>query len=193
MKFKLQPRQLATSGLLAIAAALFVSPAALGHDDVIGTTPADGEVVQAGIVDIRLTYSGELMEIAESAEIIVIDPNGDLVNNGCATAQGPELSTKVDVATPGTHSVTWRAVSEDGHPIEGGFAFEVENNTNHESAGIVAGTECSWAISELTDTDDSEPDWIYLLLWLILPLAGVTLYFLLRPRPKPAGEVGDRQ
>lgn len=191
MKFKLQPRQLATAALLATLAAITTSPGALAHDEVIATTPVEGEVVQAGVIDISLTYSAELMEIDESAEIIVIDPNGELVNNGCAIVKGSDLYTKVDIDAVGTYSVTWRAVSGDGHPIEGGFAFELENKTNHESSGIVAGTECAWAISALIEVDDSEPDWIYLLLWLILPFAGVALYFLLRPRPKPAGEVSD--
>lgn len=164
---------------------------ALAHDDVISTTPESGEVVEAGIIDIQLSYSAQLMNIAESAEIIVIDPDGELANNGCATLAGEVLKTRVDLDKQGVHQVSWRVVSEDGHPIEGQFSFELVNESGHVSAGIVPGTECDWAIDQLPGAETPEasatPGWIYWLLWVSLPLAGLGLYLWLRPRPKAAG------
>ena len=168
----------------------------MAHDDVIGTSPEAGATVQAGVTPIELEFSAELLTIEESAEIIVLDPSGELVNNGCATITGRISATLVDLDQVGTHTVSWRAVSSDGHPIEGTFEFEVANESGYQSGGIVRGTECDWAISELTQAPDAEtgsavPGWIYWLIWLALPLAGIGVFLWLRPRPKPATEIGD--
>lgn len=171
---------------------------ALAHDDLIGSSPASGETIEAGVVAIELEFSDELLTIDQSAEIIVLDPNGALVNNGCAVLSGRFSTTAVDVDQVGVHTVSWRAVSSDGHPIEGSFEFEVTNTTGHESAGIVPGTECDWAVTDLAnpgeaDGSPSVPGWVYWLLWLILPVAGIAFYLWLRPRPKSSSEPGGGQ
>jgi methionine-rich copper-binding protein CopC len=153
----------------------------------VSSIPADGSQIEAGIAEIRLTFSAELMQISESAEIIVTDPAGALINNGCAMLQGTELTTSVDFETEGIHNVSWRVVSGDGHPIEGSFAFEVLNPKGHVSAGIVPGTECDWAITEWPPKEENEnpSGWVYWLLWLALPIGGIGLHLWLRPRPRP--------
>lgn len=181
-------RLLPISVLLTAFALLSVGTPALAHDDLVSTSPSQGSVVEAGIVDLELEFSAELMTIGESAEIIVLGPEGELLNNGCAVIDGRLLSTKVDLDQAGNHTISWRVVSSDGHPIEGSFELEVTNDTGHVSAGLVPGTECDWATSELGETPGAEASgadgWVYWLLWLLIPAVGIGLYFWLRPRPK---------
>lgn len=191
MKLNRRRRHLPISITLSTFAAtgfglIFGGTLAWGHDDVVSTSPSAGEVVEAGIIEVQLQYSGELMAVAQSAEIVVLNSDGELENNGCAVIDGSTAYTSIDLDLPGVHSVSWRVVSEDGHPIEGTFEFEVTNSSGHVSSGLVPGTECDWAISELPNGEvgegDDLPGWLYWLLWLLIPAGGVGLYFWLRPR-----------
>lgn len=177
----------------ALLATLLANAPAYAHDDLVSSVPAEGSQISAGVSEIRLTYSSELMQIAESAEIIVSDPSGVLINNGCAVLQGRELITSVDFEAEGTHSVSWRVVSGDGHPIEGSFSFEVSNPDGYVSNGIVPGTECDWAISDLpaAEANENASGWVYWLIWLALPIAGIGLYLWLRPRTRTRPDPSD--
>jgi methionine-rich copper-binding protein CopC len=181
------------------ASATFLALPAQAHDYVVDQTPSRGELVAAGIIDIRLTFNNELLSLpaGSAAEIIVVGPLGDgerLQNNGCAVVLGRDVSTRVDIDEPGDYRVSWRVVSSDGHPISQSFSFTVRNDTGHISQGIVPSTECPGAItaeqyaqqsanSVDTATDTSTGgDFGYWLLWLAFPAAAVLIYLLVRPR-----------
>ena len=58
--------------------------------------------------------------------ITVTDGAGKTVSDGNVTVYGPTLSTKITAGSAGTYKVMWRAVSSDGHPIEGKYSFTVQ-------------------------------------------------------------------
>ena len=168
-----------------IAMLAFASPA-IAHDQLVDAYPQEGETVEAGIIDIRLRFSDDVLAIGEGNEILVIGPAGEnsgLQNNSCAFTDGDLVYTKVDLDSPGEYTVTWRVVSGDGHPITGIQRFSVENTSAHISNGIVPGTECSSAIESLEDSQTQpgiDIEWLWIL--GIFPVVALGIYFALRPK-----------
>ena len=173
--------------VLTLLAMVFSSPA-YAHDQLVDAHPSEGEIVEAGIVDIELRFSDDVLAIGEGNEILVIGPQGEsskLQNNSCAFSDGDLVTTRVDLDQPGDYTVTWRVVSGDGHPITGIQRFSVENSSGHVSSGIVAGTDCPSAIASLDDSETQpsiDIEWLWIL--GIFPVVGLGIYFALRPKKK---------
>ena len=113
---------------LAVATAL-PSQAAFAHAELETSNPEANSVVGAAPQVVSLTFGEKLMVIeGEPAanQIQVTDGAGTRVDNGDYQVTGEVLtvSLKPDQAD-GTYKVTYRVVSEDGHPIEGVYEFEV--------------------------------------------------------------------
>ncbi len=166
---------------------LVLGPGAQAHDSLVGQFPAEGQVVEAGVVELKLDFSSELMIIEGSnpAEIVISGPlpDGEMVNNGCAVAEGNIASTKVELVDPGTYQVAWRVVSGDGHPISGSYEFEVENTTGYQAVGI-AEVPCASQITSENLAEQNQDSINYLLLWISLPLIGIGLLLFLWPRKR---------
>ena len=195
---------IATLAMLAVVASgLIAAMPAAAHDAMIDQSPKPGETLDAGIIEIRLTFNNELLVVSggNSSEIIVFGPLGGaerLQNNSCAFTDGSnrELSTRVDLDQPGDYRVSWRTVSSDGHPISESFTFSVLNSSGHVSNGLVAGTDCPSAITaeqfaESAGASGAEAGLLdqasqavtgYWLLWLAMPLAALGIFLLVRPR-----------
>ena len=172
--------------LLLVALLVFFPSAAQAHDQLVDAKPAEGETVEAGVIDIDLRFSDDVLNLGSGNEILVIGPSGEqsvLQNNSCSFVDGDLVSTKVDLDQPGEYTVSWRVVSGDGHPISGIQRFSVENTTGHVSQGIVPGTDCDTAIETLEESgteSEIELQWLWLL--GLFPLIGITIYFALRPK-----------
>lgn len=164
---------------------LFASPAQ-AHDQLVDANPSEGETVEAGIIDIELRFSDDVLGIGQGNEILVIGPIGEqseLRNNSCASSDDDLVSTQVDLDTPGDYTISWRVVSGDGHPITGIQRFTVENTTGHQSNGLVPGTDCSSAIESLNDSETQpglDTEWLWVL--AIFPIVGLGIYLALRPK-----------
>ena len=65
----------------------------------------------------------------------ISDENGDELAEIVPTVEGPVATATLEEPLPaGTHTVQWRVVSSDGHPIEGTFTLTVEQDAE-EPAG----------------------------------------------------------
>jgi methionine-rich copper-binding protein CopC len=124
-------------------ATLSLNPlAASAHDEVAGTNPAAGSTVQAGVIDVSVTFGEDIMKTPNNAglAIEVLGPDGSesaAWSNGCVAVDGVKESTTVDLGKAGLYTVNWRSISGDGHENEGTFEFTVENKTGYESGGLV--------------------------------------------------------
>lgn len=107
----------------------FASPA-LAHSDEVETQPASGETVEAGLIDLKLTFVEDLLELGENegSELLVTNENGAPALFTCPVAAKNVLSARTAIAEPGEYTVIWRTVSMDGHPVEGSYSFKVTNN-----------------------------------------------------------------
>jgi methionine-rich copper-binding protein CopC len=158
--------------------AFLAGPAASAHEQLVDSSPKAGETVAAGVIDIELEFSNELLDLGSGAEIIVKDEAGDFVSATCAKIQGTFASATVDLDKAGEYQVGWRVVSGDGHPIEGSFSFLVENTSGYQAAGIQE--PCLIAAQETTQA----PGFSYWLLFGSLGLMAAGLFLYLRPRKK---------
>jgi copper resistance protein C len=121
---------------LSLTAIIGVSSPALAHSDELKTSPEQGSTVEAGRIPIILTFAEELLtgDDSISHEVVVANEAGALIPALCASAEGFNLSTAAAIDEPGKYTVTWRTVSEDGHPVDGTFDFSVVNNTDYGAA-----------------------------------------------------------
>ena len=128
---------------------LFVSTPALAHDEIVATSPIAGSSVEAGIIDVSVTFNEDIMVTPDNAgEVVqVMGPDGtdsQTWSNGCSTVAGAKVSTQVDLDQPGKYTVNWRSVSNDGHANEGSFDFTLSNSSGHKSSGLLEpGPECA--------------------------------------------------
>lgn len=119
-----------TFAALALAvAALIPNQAAFAHAELETSNPEANSVIGAAPGVVSLTFGEKLMvmEGEEAAnQVQVTDSSNARVDNGDFQVTGEVLtvSLKPDLADD-TYKVTYRVVSEDGHPIEGVYEFDV--------------------------------------------------------------------
>lgn len=119
--------RLAAVAALLLPAALAASPA-LAHDALSSTDPARDAVVTTATATVSLTLTQPPTDSASLnlSVITVTDGAGTTVSDGTVDVDGPTLSTRTTPGSAGTYTVLWRAVSSDGHPIEGKYSFTVQ-------------------------------------------------------------------
>ncbi|GAB2820875.1 hypothetical protein GCM10022221_18530 [Actinocorallia aurea] len=119
---------------VALAAAAVAGPVAMAapasaHTSLTGTAPKDGAVVPAP-KNVVLTFGDSVI----LPQVVLTDAAGKEFG-GKPKAAGDKVTLPVRKALqPGVHHVSWRAVSPDGHPIQGEFSFTVEG----DAAGAAA-------------------------------------------------------
>lgn len=114
---------LATALLLALMMAL--PGTARAHDTLISSDPEDGATLETSPEAITLTYSADILDV--SPLVLITDDSGTELAEITPTVEGPTVTATLPAPLPaGTHSVQWRVVSSDGHPIEGELTLTVE-------------------------------------------------------------------
>jgi methionine-rich copper-binding protein CopC len=186
MKFRLF-----AASMLALATTLTLTALpANAHEQLVDQEPRPGQILEAGIAEVKLSFSDDLISLDNSAgsEIVILDSNQNPVNNGCAVIDARTAIARADIDTPGTYEVGWRVVSGDGHPISGSFSFVVENNSGYIADPDYLFTECANPYDpELLTVETKTPGYLYWLLWASIPLAAVGLFLLLRSKNKGSG------
>ena len=124
---------LALCGALLLAALLALPVPAQAHDTLLSSDPEDGASLETSPEEITLTYSADILEV--SPLVRISDENGDELAEIVPTVEGPVATATLEEPLPaGIHTVQWRVVSSDGHPIEGTFTLTVEQDSE-EPAG----------------------------------------------------------
>lgn len=96
--------------------------AAVAHDVLISTSPADGSTLDAAPDSVVLTFDQPAMALG--TEIVVHGPDGATVSTGKAVLLNDTVSEALVAARPaGSYTVAWRVTSADGHPVSGTFTF----------------------------------------------------------------------
>ena len=111
---------------LAITAGLTVIPAspAAAHEQLVSSSPAEGERLDAAPEQIRLQFTADLLGLG--AVVLVADGVGTNWTVGEALVDGPVVTIAVDEGIPvGGYEIRWRVVSGDGHPISDIIPFTI--------------------------------------------------------------------
>ncbi|MGF1628664.1 MAG: copper resistance CopC/CopD family protein [Kiloniellaceae bacterium] len=128
-------------GLLALAWSGLLSSPAAAHAQLRATTPAAGSVLSQDPQEVRLTFSEPVAPLV----LRWIAPDGsELALPGAPRADGTALILAVPASlSPGTHLISWRVASLDGHPVGGTFVFSIGAPTQRPPAGDLADTGAS--------------------------------------------------
>lgn len=156
---------------------------AQAHDQLIDQSPKAGAVLEAGVIELRLSFNNELLNLGDStAQILVLNQAGEPQNPGCALIEGRDASVKLSLDEKGEYSVAWRVVSSDGHPISGEYGFSLENSSGFEADPSFSFIDCPEQI--VISAPASQGFSWYFLLWVSLGLGALLLLLWLRPRPR---------
>ncbi|WP_255364290.1 copper resistance CopC family protein [Frigoribacterium sp. MCBA15_019] len=112
----------AATGVLALVP---VGPAA-AHDYVVSSTPAAGSTVDSSPATVSITFNDVILDLSgtgSSNVLEVTDAAGLHYEDGCSTTSGPTLATGVALGAPGAYTMTYQAVSADGHTVSDAVPF----------------------------------------------------------------------
>ena len=109
---------------LSLITALFMSVAAQAHSPLMGLTPSDGAVLSAAPEAIEMRFRGAARLIRFQ---LVNDGDGAKIGLGEShlMVESDEHRIILPPLPAGDFTASWRALSEDGHVIKGGFSFSV--------------------------------------------------------------------
>jgi methionine-rich copper-binding protein CopC len=134
--------------LLVIAA--MVAPAVLAHAQLLSSDPKDGASL-ATTDAVSLTFNEDINP--DFVQIVAEGPQGD-VAAGDPVVAGPVVTQPIDPTVSGIHTVTYRVVSADGHPVSGSVTFTL---TDVAPETATATTEPT-TTPPTTDTATDEPE-----------------------------------
>ncbi|MBM7832865.1 methionine-rich copper-binding protein CopC [Agromyces cerinus] len=150
---------------LTVAAGITLAGAspAFAHDELVGSSPEPGQVFDTAPTEAALDFSNDIIEVGTA--IVVVDHHGGDVEVGDPVIAGAHVTAALPANLEGEYQVRWRAVSSDGHPIEGTIDFGVGADATgvwaEESAHDDAATETEHADGgdhEADETAQSGPD-----------------------------------
>ena len=109
---------------------VFFPRATWPHAELLRSQPVAGSVIESAPREIHVWFS-EPIEAPSSTAVRVLDPEGVPVaaDTTVAADDRTEMITRVTGQSAGTYTVRWRAISADGHPIDGTFVFSVGHVT----------------------------------------------------------------
>ena len=121
---RLRVRAVGAAAATALALLLLGAPGASAHDQLLGSTPADGAVLAAppASVDLQLSEPAQAL----GTQVSVTGPDGQEHAAGAPQLVDATVSQPLDTGLAGgDYRVVWRVTSSDGHPISGELAFTV--------------------------------------------------------------------
>ncbi|GIH14215.1 copper resistance CopC family protein [Rugosimonospora africana] len=119
----LWPARLAASAAVTLVATLAVASPAWAHSRLERTDPADGSTVTAAMSTVTLTFNE--MVRGQFTTVRVTGPGKVSYSEGHVQVIDNDVHQKVYPLHSGAYTVAWRAISADGHPVEGQFHFTV--------------------------------------------------------------------
>jgi hypothetical protein len=96
------------------------------HAQLSSSNPAKNQIVRTLPSLVWLEFDGDLLSFGDKQihKITVTNSRKKRVDIGGPIVGGARISTKLKAGLPaGKYFVSYRVVSEDGHPVEGSYTF----------------------------------------------------------------------
>ena len=96
------------------------------HALVTSSVPAKNQIVKVLPSLVWIEFDGDLLSLDDKQihKITVTNSRKKRVDIGGPIVGGARISTKLKAGLPaGKYFVSYRVVSEDGHPVEGSYSF----------------------------------------------------------------------
>lgn len=102
------------------------TPAAMAHDVLVDSDPAEGAHFDQAPANVRLTFNNELLDLgAGAAGAVIQNAAGEQVAELPLTLDGRDASAALPQLADGSYKLAWSVVSSDGHRIQGVINFSV--------------------------------------------------------------------
>jgi copper transport protein len=122
--------------LAALVAGLLTLSAALAHAGLVAADPADGSVLPSAPAALTLTFTEPVSPLL----FTLVTSDGERRDLTGAVPENLNIRLPLPPDLPrGTHLVSWRVTSADGHPIAGALAFSIGEAGTRPS--LIAGTD----------------------------------------------------
>lgn len=141
---------------LALGGLGLMSPAH-AHDELVSSNPAADAKVSEAPSNIELTYSGDITNVDGANQVRVVDSEGENISQGNAKIEGKTVTQKIagHGSENDTYTVTWRVVSQDGHPIQGEYKVTVGEGKADSSTSASASDEASATATESAEAAEN--------------------------------------
>ncbi|MEV6524926.1 copper resistance protein CopC [Longispora sp. NPDC051575] len=113
--------------IVALVAGLLLLPAApaSAHAGLQRTDPPSGSIVAQAPRQVTLYFTEPVTAVP--GQLRIIGPDGKRADRGEPAVDGAQVSIPLrEGAGRGTYLVSYRIISDDSHPVSGGFAFSIE-------------------------------------------------------------------
>jgi len=109
-------------GLGLVLGGAAIAPSAHAHSELVSSDPADGAALDAPPAAVSFTFNEDLLP--DFVRFIATDPSGQTGDLPVSSVEGPTAAIDWPAGAPaGEWTVSYRVVSQDGHPIEGAITF----------------------------------------------------------------------
>lgn len=99
---------------------------AFGHTSLIKTNPEGNTTIKLLPQRVSLDFDEELIDLGSGYELEVVDPNGNEVTTGEISINVANISRSLKPSSiPGTYTVSYRVVSNDGHVVKSEYSFNL--------------------------------------------------------------------
>ena len=123
------------AGLATLLSVVCFATGVLAHASLVSTEPADGSVLAQAPKTVQLRFN----ESVTPAVISLIDATGRARKDATARAVDETIIiTMPEELPPGTQVVSYRVISEDGHPVAGSMLFSIGTATGAATAQATA-------------------------------------------------------
>ena len=123
------------AGLATLLSVLCFATGVSAHASLVSTEPADGSVLAQAPKTVQLRFN----ESVTPAVISLIDATGRARKDATARAVDETIIiTMPEELPPGTQVVSYRVISEDGHPVAGSMLFSIGTATGAATAQATA-------------------------------------------------------
>jgi copper transport protein len=120
-------------GLLAVLlAGLAQPPPAWGHAALVGSEPPDGATLADAPAALKLNFNEPVSPLV----VRLIGPAGEAVTPA-VKAENNTLTILTPPLRRGTHVLSWRVISADGHPVGGALLFTIGAPTTTGELGAL--------------------------------------------------------
>lgn len=100
----------------------------MAHSTLVSASPARNSSNPTSPLEVKLVFDDELIAVADNANIIIVrsgSQSGPQVDLGNSAVNGSVLTVGLPTLSPGSYFVTYRIVSNDGHPVTSDYQFSV--------------------------------------------------------------------
>ena len=154
---------------------------ASGHSQLVSSDPVDGSVLSAPPTQVVLTFNEALLK--EAVDVAIANGAGEAVSGAVATAVGAIVTIPWPAdLPPDNYSVSYRIVSDDGHPITGSIGFAYTSAST--SPSVITPEATPEVMPEVPPTSEPAPGFPIGLVGLILALAATITVIILARRTR---------